>query len=91
MLDLYYTNKFKKDYKLMEKRGYKMELLDNIIRKLSKEEQLPKENLDHCLQGNYKGYKECHIQPNWLLIYKIDKKELILTAFRTGSHSDLLE
>ena len=54
MLNLYYTNKFKKDYKLMEKRGYKMELLDDIIRKLSREEQLPKENLDHCLQGNYK-------------------------------------
>lgn len=54
MLNLYYTNKFKKDYKLMEKRGLDMELLDDIIRKLSREEQLPLENKDHFLQGKYK-------------------------------------
>ena len=54
MLNLYYTNKFKKDYKLMQKRGLNMELLDNIIRKLSREENLPEENRDHSLHGNYK-------------------------------------
>lgn len=83
------TSKFKKEYKNAQKRGLNIELLDNIIIKLANGETLPKENLDHLLHGNYKGYRECHIQPDWLLIYKIQDDVLILTLSRTGTHSDL--
>ena len=83
------TSKFKKDYKLAKKRHLDMQLLDDVIRKLSRGEQLEPQNNDHILTGNWSGYHECHIQPNWLLIYKIDNNQLILTLTRTGSHSDL--
>lgn len=66
-----------------------MQLLDDVIRKLSRGEQLEPQNNDHILTGNWNGYHECHIQPNWLLIYKIDNNQLILTLTRTGTHSDL--
>lgn len=66
-----------------------MQLLDDVIRKLSRGEQLEPQNNDHILTGNWSGYHECHIQPNWLLIYKIDNNQLILTLTRTGTHSDL--
>lgn len=83
------TSKFKKDYKLAKKRHLDMQLLDDVIRKLSRGEQLEPQNNDHILTGNWSGYHECHIQPNWLLIYKIDNNQLILTSTRTGTHSDL--
>ena len=83
------TSKFKKDYKLAKKRHLDMQLLDDVIRKLSRGEQLEPQNNDHILTGNCSGYHECHIQPNWLLIYKIDNNQLILTLTRTGTHSDL--
>ena len=83
------TTTFKKDYKMAMKRGRKLELLDKVITTLALGENLPNENRDHDLHGNWKGYRECHIQPDWLLIYKINKGELLLTAYRTGSHSDL--
>ena len=83
------TSKFKKDYKLTKKRHLDMQLLDDVIRKLSRGEQLEPQNNDHILTGNWSGYHECHIQPNWLLIYKIDNNQLILTLTRTGTHSDL--
>ena len=83
------TSKFKKDYKLAKKRHLDMQLLDDVIRKLSRGEQLEPQNNDHILTGNWSGYHECHIQPNWLLIYKIDNNQLILTLTRTGTHSDL--
>ena len=82
------TSKFKKDYKLAKKRHLDMQLLDDVIRKLSRGEQLEPQNNDHILTGNWSGYHECHIQPNWLLIYKIDNNQLILTLTRTGTHSD---
>ena len=66
-----------------------MQLLDDVIRQLSRGEQLEPQNNDHILTGNWSGYHECHIQPNWLLIYKIDNNQLILTLTRTGTHSDL--
>ena len=66
-----------------------MQLLDDVIRKLSRGEQLEPQNNDHILTGIWSGYHECHIQPNWLLIYKIDNNQLILTLTRTGTHSDL--
>ena len=83
------TSKFKKDYKLAKKRHLDMQLLADVIRKLSRGEQLEPQNNDHILTGNWSGYHECHIQPNWLLIYKIDNNQLILTLTRTGTHSDL--
>ena len=83
------TSMFKKDYKLAKKRHLDMQLLDDVIRKLSRGEQLEPQNNDHILTGNWSGYHECHIQPNWLLIYKIDNNQLILTLTRTGTHSDL--
>ena len=83
------TNVFKKDYKLAMKRGLKIELLDAVIEMLANGASLPPENKDHELSGNWKGHRECHIQPDWLLIYRIEKDVLVLTLSRTGSHSDL--
>lgn len=85
-----FTSQFKKDYKLAMRRGLKISLLDDIITKLSKGESLPQKNKDHALSGNWHGHRECHIQPDWLLIYRLDSDTLVLTLTRTGSHSDLL-
>lgn len=87
--DIVWTSQFKKDYKQAMKRNLDIELLDNIIRKLSNGEQLPDQNRDHTLTGNWVGHRECHIQPNWLLIYRIENDLLVLTLTRTGTHSDL--
>ena len=86
-LDIVWTNQFKKDYKLAMKRHLDIELLDNIIRKLASGEQLPEKNKDHALTGNWVGHRECHIQPDWLLIYYQTDTELYL--YRTGTHADL--
>ena len=67
-LDIVWTNRFKKDYELAMKRHLDIELLDNIIRKLASGEQLPEKNKDHALTGNWVGHRECHIQPDWLLV-----------------------
>ena len=88
-LDIVWTNQFKKDYKLAMKRLLEIDLLDDIIRKLSNGEQLSKKNKDHALSGNWVGYRECHIQPDWLLIYRVENDLLVLTLTRTGSHGDL--
>ena len=88
-LDIVWTNQFKKDYKLAMKRSLNIDLLDNIIRKLASGEQLPEKNKDHALTGNWVGHRECHIQPDWLLVYRIEDDLLILTLSRTGMHSDL--
>ena len=84
-----WTSKFKKEYKLAIKRGLDIERIDNVIRTLARGQQLSEEYNDHFLSGNWKGYRECHIQPDWLLIYRIESNKLILTLARTGSHSDL--
>ena len=85
------STKFKKDYKLAKKRGLPMEELEIVLQTLLEERPLEKKHRDHALSGNYIGFRECHIRPDWLLIYTIDHGNLILTAARTGSHSDLLE
>jgi mRNA interferase YafQ len=87
--DVSWTGQFKKDYKLARKRNLNIELLDEIIRKLARGEDHPKENRDHALSGNWSGYHECHIQSDWFLIYRIEEGLLILTLTRTGTHSDL--
>ena len=83
------TNQFRKDYKQAIKRGMKIELLDDIIRKLARGEELPEKNHDHALTGNWIGHRECHVQPDWLLVYRIEDNILVLTLSRTGTHADL--
>ena len=83
------TNKFQKDLKRAEKRGYDISLIADIIRKLANGEKLPEKNKDHALIGEYAGCRECHITPDWLLIYEVIDTELILYLTRTGTHSDL--
>ena len=83
------TSQFKKDYKLAMKRGLDISLLEDIIAKLALGESLPEKNRDHALSGNWNGYRECHILPDWLLIYKLEDNVLILTLSRTGTHSNL--
>ena len=85
------TSQFKKDYKPAMKRGLKISLLDEVIALLSKGEELPEKYRDHALIGNRLGHRECHILPDWLLIYRIENDVLVLTLSRTGSHSDLLD
>lgn len=87
MLDVRYSTKFKKDFKACVKRRYRMALLQQAIDILRIPDSLPPKNKDHNLSGNYAGYRECHIEPDWLLIYRQDEKELLL--YRTGTHSDL--
>lgn len=87
MLQVSFVGKFKKDYKICKKRSYNMELLQSIIDELAIPQPLPLKNKDHNLSGNYSGYRECHILPDWLLIYQQTEEELIL--YRTGTHSDL--
>ncbi len=83
------TNKFKKDLKLCKSRGYNINLIRNVIEKLSNGEKLEDKYKDHDLKGNWSGYRECHILPDWLLIYRYNNDDLILLLTRTGSHSDL--
>ncbi len=83
--------KFKKDLKLIQKRGYDLNILTEVIKKLANGETLSIKNKDHNLTGNYNGCRECHITPDWLLIYERLEDELILYLTRTGSHSDLFE
>lgn len=87
--EIVWTTQFKKDYKLAEKRRLPIDLLDDCIRILAAGEALPKKHRDHELTGNWNGHRECHIQGDWLLIYRIEGKDLILVLSRTGSHSDL--
>ncbi len=85
------TNSFRRDYKLISKRGYKTELLQEVVTMLANGEALPERYRDHMLTGEYDGCRECHIRPDWLLIYQIKNDELILYLTRTGSHSDLFD
>ena len=85
------TSQFRKDYKLAKRRGMNTDLLDDIIRKLANGEILPKRNFDHALSGNWRGHRECHIQPDWLLVYYFEDDILVLTLSRTVSHSDIFD
>lgn len=83
------TGKFKKDLKTLIKRGYNIQLLQDVVSLLAAGVPLPEKNKDHMLAGNWTGHRECHITPDWLLIYKIDNDVLVLTLTRTGAHTDL--
>ena len=83
------TTQFKKDYKLAKRRGMNITLLKDIVTKLANGEPLDARHKDHPLSGDWIGHRECHIQPDWLLIYRIENDILVLTLSRTGTHSDL--
>lgn len=87
-LNVDWTSRFKRDYKLAIKRHLDIRLLDDIIGKLSRREQLPEKNHDHPLHNNLEGFRECHITPDWLLIYRVFEEKLVLSLTRTGTHSD---
>ena len=89
MLDVVFSNQFKRDLKQAEKRGYDLSLLEPVIDRLVNGIQLPKKYKDHSLKGEYSEFRECHIQPDWLLVYRIENDKLMLFLSRTGTHSDL--
>jgi len=89
MLKISFTNQYLKDLELMKRRNLPKSELDAVVKLLSEEKALPMKYKDHALKGNFAGYRECHIRPDWLLMYKIDKKILTLVLVRTGTHSDL--
>lgn len=89
MLDIIYTSKFKRDLKLAKKQNKNIDLLFDIIEQLANQKILESKYHDHQLSGNFSDYRECHITPDWLLIYKIDNNQLVLLLNRLGSHSNL--
>ncbi|WP_300411122.1 type II toxin-antitoxin system YafQ family toxin [Lagierella sp.] len=86
-----YTSRFKKDLKQVKKQGKNIEKLFYVIEKIAKDEILDEKYRDHSLIGNYKGTRECHIEPDFLLIYEKFEEFLVLSLIRTGSHSDLFK
>jgi mRNA interferase YafQ len=89
MFELELTRQYLKDLKLARKRGLDERKLNEVILKLISGEELPKKNRDHSLSGDYEGFRECHISPDWLLIYSREVTVKIITLVRTGTHSDL--
>ncbi len=89
MYEIKPTRRFQKDLKRIQKRGYDLELLTGVIKSLASGETLAAKYKDHALSGSFSGCRECHITPDWLLIYEVDGTELILYLTRTGTHSDL--
>ena len=89
MLKIRYSSRFKKDFKAIIKRGFDIKLFEKSLDFLINEKPLSEKLMDHSLSGEYSGHRECHIAPDWLLIYKIEKDIMTLTLTRTGFHSDL--
>ncbi len=89
MLRFETTAQFRKDINRIKKRGYNLSLLNEVVQTLPEEKPLNKKYYDHALTGKYTKHRECHIQPDWLFIYRINDSKLILVATRTGTHSDL--
>lgn len=89
MLKIRYSTQFKKDFRTIQKRGYDTKLLEEVVTLLSNGMILPPKYKDHSLVGAYKGYRDCHITPDWVLIYKIEQDILTLILTRTGTLSDL--
>ena len=81
-----FTTQFRKDYKLAIKRGLKIESLEQIVALLAAGQSLPEKNKSHALTGNWVGHRECHILPDWLLVYRVEDDVLVLTLTRTGTH-----
>ena len=91
MYNIQYTNRFRKDYSLCKKRGLNIELLKEVIAILEATGSLPAQYKPHPLKGKYQKFMECHIQPNWLLVWQQNDKELILLFTNTGTHADLFK
>lgn len=89
MLDIIPSNQFKRDLKLAKKRGLKIENLRTVVNILAEQKKLDAKYRDHSLTGEYRGFRECHIEPDWLLVYRVNEDALELFLFRTGTHSDL--
>ena len=89
MLKVRYSAKFKKDFKAIVKRGYDITLFEDVVGLLREEKPLPEKCCDHPFKGEYMGHRECHISPDWLLIYKVENDMITLSLTRTGTHSDL--
>ena len=85
------ATRFKRDLKRVSKQGKDIDMLENIINVLANNKKLPTKNKDHALIGNYDGCRECHIEPDWLLIYKTDQQTKTLKLIRTGSHTELFK
>ena len=85
---IYTTSQYRRDYRLLKKRGYDMGRLDEVVLRLTQGERLPAVNYDHVLRGQWNGARECHIAPDWVLIYRIDGENLMLILMRTGTHED---
>ena len=88
-LDIIVSNRFRKDLKLAKKRGLTLDKLETVVEMLANQIPLTAKYRDHALTGNYTNFRECHIEPDWLLIYRQDFDVLKLFLFRTGSHADL--
>ena len=89
MYTIKYTSTFKKSYKLMQKRGLNIQELDDVVDALRQGKVLDERYRDHGLTGNFAGFRECHIKPDWLLVYLIENDVLTLTLVDTGTHSDI--
>ena len=89
MLTIKYQTAFKRDYKRIKKRGYDITKLAEVVDMLASGQELPAKYKDHPLIGDYEGCRECHIAPDWLLVYEMMEDELLLYLTRTGTHSDL--
>lgn len=91
MLRTQTTKQFEKDFKRMIKRGKDMEKIKTVMRRLANEEILDIRHRDHKLTGDFEGFRECHIEPDWLLVYRINKRDISIIFLRTGSHADIFE
>jgi mRNA interferase YafQ len=91
MLTIQKTTRFKKDFRLALKRGCSPKLFEYVLTEIANQRPLPAKYQDHELSGNWNGFRECHIQPDWLLIYLLEDNLLTLTLVRTGSHTDLFD
>ena len=91
MLKIVTSNKFLKDLEKAKSRGLDLSLLQEVVEKLARQEKLDEKYHDHALKGIYSDFRECHVKPDWLLIYSIDNDELELFLFRNGTHSDLFK
>lgn len=89
MLEVVLSNQFKKDLRSAKKRGCRIEKLTAVIDLLAEQKSLPEKHRDHGLTGEYRGFRECHIESDWLLVYRVESNALALFLFRTGTHSDL--
>lgn len=91
MYHLKFTSEYKRAYKRMKKRGANLALLDDVVDRLRRGEVLEARYRDHALSGNFQGFRECHIKPDWLLVYLVENDILTLTLIDTGSHADIFD